>query len=77
MDAFIQAITHLNVVTVFIRLFALVFGLLYLFYSGIFIRQVFAMAETLTFEDNSVLRILSYVQLGLAIFVLLASIFLL
>lgn len=77
MDAFIQAIEQLNVVTVFIRLFALVFGLLYLFYSGIFIRQVFAMAETLTFEDNSVVRILSYVQLGLAIFVLLASIFLL
>ncbi len=77
MDTFIQTISELNIITVFIRLFALVFGLLYVFYSGIFIRQVFAMAETLTFEDNSILRILSYVQLGLALFVLLASLFLL
>lgn len=77
MDAFVQTISELNIITVFIRLFALVFGLLYVFYAGIFIRQVFAMAETLTFEDNSILRILSYVQLGLALFVLLASLFLL
>ncbi len=73
METFVETITNLNIVTVFIRLFTATFGLLYIFYAGIFIRQVFAMAETLSFEDNSFLRILSYVQFGLALFVLLAA----
>lgn len=61
----------------FIKLFGLVLGGLYVFFSVIMIRQVEVMGRTIRISNHGVLNFFAYLQLAFSIIILIYAIFLL
>lgn len=53
----------------FLKLFGIVIGMLYVFFSIIIIKQVNTMKNVVTINDSGLLIMMAYVQLGLALLV--------
>ncbi len=66
-----------NLFALFFKLFGVVLGGLYVFFSVIMIRQIKAMQRVVRVRDNGVLRFLSYVQLVAALIILIYALFIL
>lgn len=77
MEALTNFLFNTNLVSLFIKLFGVVGGFLYLFFSVIMIRQVDTMKKTVTVNDKGLLVILTYTQVGLASLVLFYALFIL
>ena len=77
MEALTNFLFNTNLVSLFIKLFGVVGGFLYLFFSVIMIRQVDTMKKTVTVNDKGLLVSLTYTQVGLASLVLFYALFIL
>jgi len=62
---------------IFLKLFGVVSGFLYLFFSMIMLRQVRIMRKTVTFEDKGVLELGAYSQIVLAAIIVVYALFIL
>lgn len=62
---------------IFLKLFGVVIGFLYLFFSLIILRQIDVMRKTVTFEDGGKLELGAYVQIVLATVIVVFALFIL
>lgn len=76
MESIIQAISSGSVVGLFLKLFGVVIGFLYLFYSIVIVRQVGLMKTVVTIQDGGVLKILAFLQVLLALAIVIFALFL-
>ncbi len=58
-----------DLLSIFLKLFGIVLGFLYLFFAFIMVKQISAMKHAVTVKDNSLLTFLGYVQVALALLV--------
>jgi len=73
-NIFSSLFTGGDIISIFFKLFAVVFGLLYLLYSFIFYRQIKTMNSVLRTESSPLLELISLVQLFAAIILLLLAV---
>jgi len=66
-----------DILGIFIKLFGIVLGILYLFFCIILIRQLSTMRKTLTINDGGILDLVAYVQALLAAFLVFYALFIL
>ena len=66
-----------DIVGLFIKLFGVIAGILYLFFTIILIRQLDTMRKTLSINDGGILNIMAYIQAILAAFVVFYAFFVL
>jgi Family of unknown function (DUF5657) len=76
MESIIQAISSGSVVGLFLKLFGVVIGFLYLFYALVIVRQVGLMKTVVTIHDGGVLKILAFLQVLLALAIVIFALFL-
>lgn len=75
MELIIDFFTESDLLSIFLKLFGIVIGLLYLFFSIIMIKQVESMKRTVTIDDGGLLIFLSYLQVAFAALIVFAAIF--
>ncbi|MBP9815620.1 hypothetical protein KBD09_00070 [Candidatus Woesebacteria bacterium] len=61
----------------FIKLFGVVLGILYMFFCIILIRQLGTMRKTLSINDGGILDLIAYIQALLAAFLVFYALFIL
>jgi hypothetical protein len=76
MENVIHLISDGDIISLFIKLFGVVLGFLYLFYSLVIVRQVSVMRHEVAIQDGGLLLMVSYVQVFLALVVLIFALFL-
>lgn len=77
MEVLIDLFSAENLVGTFIKLFGVVFGFLYLFFTIIMVQQVRSMKSVIKFEDGGTLVAVSIVQVILALLVVGYALFIL
>ena len=68
MEALIDFING-DLVGFFLKLFGIVLGFLYVFFSLIIVKQVRSMEKVVTIQDNGLLMMMAYLQVVLALLV--------
>lgn len=63
------------IIGLFIKLFGIVLGLLYLFFSIILVKQVQSMKRTVTVHDGGMLLMTAYVQVGISLIIVAYALF--
>lgn len=74
---FIDFINEADLFSLFLKLFGVVVGALYLFFSVVMVKQVETMKRTITIQDNGLLDIVAYVQVLLSFIALVFALFIL
>lgn len=77
MDILVDFITGDNLLSTFLKLFGIVLGLLYLFFSIIVVQQVRTMKKVVQIEDSGTLTFVSHIQVMLALLVVIFALFIL
>ena len=62
---------------IFLKLFGVVIGFLYIFFSVIILQQVKIMRQAITFEDKGILELGAYTQIVLAVIIVVFALFIL
>lgn len=73
-NIFSSLFTGGDIISIFFKLFAVVFGFLYLLYAFIFYRQIKIMNSAVRTESSPLLELISLVQLFAAIILLLLAV---
>lgn len=76
MDIFSAFSNPSQVIALFVKLFGIVLGFLYIFYSLIVVRQVMVMKKEVSFNDSGLILTIAYVQLFLAMVIAIFALFL-
>ena len=69
MEEFFKFFNSPALLGLFIKLFGVVIGFIYLLFAGIMIRQVSSMKEAVNIKDQGALRLAAFIQLGFAVLV--------
>lgn len=77
MEPLLDFLKNQSLFSLFLKLFGIVLGLLYLFFSIIMIRQVSSMKRTVSVNDSSLLLIFTYIQVFLAAVIVFFAFFIL
>ena len=76
-DSFLSIFNSGGLFSFFIKLFGIVLGLLYLFFSVIMFRQIEVMKRTVTVKDQDLLDSGAYLQIMLSALILFYALFIL
>jgi len=71
MEQFFGFINSPNLLGIFIKLFGIILGLIYILFCFIMIKQIGTMKETINIKDQGLLRTAALLQLGFAIVIVL------
>lgn len=66
-----------NVIGIFLKLFGVVLGFLYLFFAWVLIKQIQSLEKTVDIDDDGLLILLARIQLVLALVIVLFALFIL
>ena len=66
-----------NVIAIFLKLFGIVMGFLYMFFAWVLIKQIRSLEKTVDIDDDGLLVLLARIQLVLAIVIVLFALFIL
>lgn len=77
MNLLVDFFTETDLLSIFLKLFGIVVGLLYLFFSIIMIKQVQSMKRTVTLDDGGILVFLTYLQVAFAAIIVFTAFFIL
>ncbi len=69
--------TDNNVIALFLKLFGIVLGFLYLFFAWVLIMQIKSLEKTVDIDDDGLLILLARIQLVLAVVIVLFALFIL
>lgn len=76
MQSFIDSISSGSIISLFLKLFGIVIGFLYLFFSLVIVRQTGLMKAVVAVHDAGVLKLLAYLQVILALCIVIFALFL-
>lgn len=68
---------NVNLISLFLKLFSIVFGFLYVFFAWAVIKQIQSLERTVDIHDDGLLALLAKIQLGLALVIVLFALFIL
>jgi hypothetical protein len=77
MEAFFDFFNSGNLLSIFIKLFGIVLGIMYILFSVVMIKQISSMKEAVNVSDQGVLHLAALLQLGFALLVVFYALFVL
>jgi hypothetical protein len=77
MEALLDIFDGENIFGVFLKLFGIVLGLLYLFFSIILLKQVQSMKKVVSVHDSGLLLMMAYMQIGISFVIVAYALFIL